>query len=184
MFIAQKNGGILGLYKVVNQPKVKYYSKERFWSRLSKRTSQSNVRLNCQQIKLAWQFRRVVNRSVRTEIVYGWLFTSVLDLFVVLNAIQLYELCTIKPKGGYYSHEVLNSTYQVLTKFHKVCTKSLFCFRKKGSEKHSVLVKRKLPKKTFNLLPEQNDSKRCGIQTDIYFEKKMPMSKWRIELTW
>ena len=147
MFIAQKNGGILGLYKVVNQPKVKYYSKERFWSRYCKRTSRSNVRLNCLQIKLAWQFRRVVNRSVRAEIVYGWLFTSVLDLdlFVVLNAIQLYELCTIKPKGGYYSHEVLNSTYQVLTKFHKVCTKSLFCFRKKGSEKHSVLVKRKLP---------------------------------------
>ena len=27
---------------------------------------------------------------------YGRLFTSVLVLFVVLNAIQLYELCTIK----------------------------------------------------------------------------------------
>ena len=147
MFITLKNGGIVGLYKVVNQPKVNHYSKERFWSRYSKRKSRSNVRLNCLQIKLAQQFRRVVNRSVRREIVYGWLFTSVLDLdlFVVLNAIQLYELCTIKPKGGCYSHGVLNSTYQVLTKFHKVCTKSLFCFRKKESEKHSVLVKRKLP---------------------------------------
>ena len=146
MFIAQKNGGILGLYKVVNcQPRLRLNIIPRFWSRYSKRTNRSNVRLNYLQIKLAWQCRRVVNRSVRTEIVYGWLFTSVLDLFVVLNAIQLYELCTIKLKGGYYSHEVLNSTYQVLTKFHKVCTKSLFCFRKKGSEKHSVLVKRKLP---------------------------------------
>ena len=43
-------------------------------------------------------------------------------------------------KVGYIKHEVLNSTYQVLTKLHKVCTKSLFCFRKKGSEKHSLLV--------------------------------------------
>ena len=142
MFTAQLS---LGLYKVVNQPKVKYYSKGRFWSRYSKRTSRSNGRLSCLQIKLAWQFRRVLNRSARTDIVYGQLFTSVLVLFVAMNAIQLYELCTIKPKGGFYRHEVLNSTHQVLTKFHKVCTKSLFCFRKKGSEKHSVLVKRKLP---------------------------------------
>ena len=50
---------------------------------------------------------------------------------VTLFSNKLYELCTIKPKGGFYSHEVLNSIYQVLTKFHKVCTKSLFCFQKK-----------------------------------------------------
>ena len=32
-------------------------------------------------------------------------------------------------------YEGFNSTYQVLTKFHKVCTKSLFCFRKKKDQK-------------------------------------------------
>ena len=57
---------------------------------------------------------------------------------------QLYELCIIKPKGGFYRHVVFRSAYQVLTKFHKVCTRSLFCFRKKGSEKYSALVKREL----------------------------------------
>ena len=46
---------------------------------------------------------------------------------------QLYELCIIKPKGGFYRHVVFRSAYQVLTKFHKVCIKSLFCFWKKGS---------------------------------------------------
>ena len=57
---------------------------------------------------------------------------------------QLYELCIIKPKGGFCRHVVFRSAYQVLTKFHKVCTRSLFCFQKKGSEKYSALVKREL----------------------------------------
>ena len=74
---------------------------------------------------------------------HGRLSTSVLVLFVVLYPIQLYELCTIKPEGRFYGHEVFNSTYQVLAKFQKVCTKSLFCFGKKGSEKHSLIVKKK-----------------------------------------
>ena len=39
-----------------------------------------------------------------------------------------YELCTIKPKGGFYARLVFNSTYQVLAKFRK-------------KNKHSVLVK-------------------------------------------
>ena len=34
------------------------------------------------------------------------LYTSVQVLFFVLNTIQLYELCTIKPKGGFYTHVV------------------------------------------------------------------------------
>ena len=109
---------------------------------------------------------------------YGWLFTSVLDLFVVLNAIQLYELCTIKPKGGYYSHEVLNSTYQVLTKFHKVCTKSLFCFRKKGSEKHSVLVKKRkttvINVLIFNKLVDFQD---CFLTFLTFYEHYKSLSK-------
>ena len=50
---------------------------------------------------------------------YGRLFTSVLILFVVLSAIQLYELCIIKSKGGFHDRDVVfSSTYQVLTKFH------------------------------------------------------------------
>ena len=48
-------------------------------------------------------------------------------------------------------HEVFTSTYQVLTKFYKVLTKSCFCFQKTGSEKHSILVKRKL-QTVFNVL--------------------------------
>ena len=79
---------------------------------------------------------------MRTEIVYGWLFTSVLVLFVVLDAIQVHELSTIKLKVGSYSPLVFNSTCQVLTKFHKVCTKSLFSFRKKGSENTYYLSKK------------------------------------------
>ena len=43
--------------------------------------------------------------------------------------IQLYELHSIKPNGGFYMHVVFNSAYQVLTKFHKVCAKSFFSFR-------------------------------------------------------
>ena len=47
-------------------------------------------------------------------------------MFIVLNnggilgcyrVIQLYELHSIKPKGGFYMHVVFNSAYQVLTKF-------------------------------------------------------------------
>ena len=45
-----------------------------------------------------------------------------------MNAIPLYELRTIKPKRRFYTHVVFNSTYQVLTKFLKVWTKSLFVF--------------------------------------------------------
>ena len=43
--------------------------------------------------------------------------------------IQLYELHSIKPNGGFYMHVVFNSAYQVLTKFHKVCAKNFFSFR-------------------------------------------------------
>ena len=74
------------------------------------------VELSLEQ--LARQFWKLANRTVRTYIVYLLLF-SVQVLFFVLNAIQLYELCAIKPKGGFYTHVVFNLTYQVLTKFHK-----------------------------------------------------------------
>ena len=49
-----------------------------------------------------------------------------------------YELCTINPTGGFSRHEVFNSTYQVLTKFHKVCIKVCFAFGKKD-QKTSVI---------------------------------------------
>ena len=62
---------------------------------------------------------KVANRTVQTEIV-SLLFTSVQVLFFVLNTFQQYELrSNKKPKGGFYTHVVFNSTYQVLTKFHK-----------------------------------------------------------------
>ena len=64
-----------------------------------------------------------------------------------------YELHTIKPKGGFYRHEVFNSTYQVLTKFHKVCVKSLFCFWKKGSVQKKTFV---IDVLIFNKLDCQN----------------------------
>ena len=90
------------------------------------------VELSVEQ--LAPQFWKLANWTVRTSTVY-LLFAAVQVFFFVLNAIQLYEQCTIKPKGGFYSHVVFNSTFQVLTKFHKVCTKSLFCFWKKWMRK-------------------------------------------------
>ena len=68
--------------------------------------------------RVAKQFWKVANRTVQTEIV-SLLFTSVQVLFFVLNTFQQYELRSIKPKGGFYTHVVFNSTYQVLTKFHK-----------------------------------------------------------------
>ena len=49
------------------------------------------------------------NRN-RVTVVY----TSVEALFFVLNTIQLYELRTIKPKGGFYTHVVFSSTYRRL----------------------------------------------------------------------
>ena len=52
--------------------------------------------------------------------------------FFVLNTIQLYELRTVKLKGGFYTHVVFDSTYLVLTKYHRVYTKRLFPFGKKN----------------------------------------------------
>ena len=52
------------------------------------------------------------------------------------RVIQLYELCSIKPKGGFYMHVVFNSAYKVLTKFVQ---KVFFPFGKKNLKKHSVL---------------------------------------------
>ena len=76
------------------------------------------------------------DRTVRTEIVLLY-FASVQVSFFVLNTIQLYEPRSIKSKGGFYTHVVFNSTYQVLTKFHKVCTKSLFSFRYKEESENT-----------------------------------------------
>ena len=107
------------------------------------------VELSVEQLVL--QFRKIANQTVRTSTVY-LLFASVQVFFFVLNAIQLYEQCTIKPKGGFYSHAVFNSTFQVLTKFHKVCTKSLFCFWKKWIRKmHSVYQKKTTIINVFSL---------------------------------
>ena len=70
--------------------------------------------------QLARQVYELANRTVRKYIV-DLLLISVQVLFFVLNAIQLYmyELCAIKPKGGFYKQVVFSLTYQVLTKFHK-----------------------------------------------------------------
>ena len=81
--------------------------------------------------RLAKQFWKVADRSVRTDIVL-LLFTSVQVLFFVLNTIQLYELRSFKPKVGFYTHVVFNSTYQKLTKFHKVLYKTFVFLSVKG----------------------------------------------------
>ena len=60
------------------------------------------------------------------------LFTSVQVLYFFLNAIELYELCTIKPKGWFYTPVVfLPGTY-------KVC----FAFGKKDQENTLYLSKK------------------------------------------
>ena len=77
--------------------------------------------------QLAKQFGKVANQTVQTEIIL-LLFTLVQVLFFALNTIQQYELRSFKPKGGFNTHVVFNSTYQVLKKFHKVFTKTFFSF--------------------------------------------------------
>ena len=74
--------------------------------------------------QLARQVCELANRTVRKYIV-DLLLISVQVLFFFLKAIQLYELCAIKPKGGFYKHVVV-------------------LLSEKRIRKYSILVKRKL----------------------------------------
>ena len=84
-----------------------------------------------------------------TEIVY-LLVTSVQVLFFILNAIQLYELCAIKLKGGFFTSVVFSSTYAALTKstkfVHKACV-----FRKKDQKNTQHLSKKATAIRVFIL---------------------------------
>ena len=71
----------------------------------------------------------------------GRLFTSFLVLFVVLNDIQFFELCTIKLKGGFSRHEVFNSTSRYLQSSIKFVQKVCFAFGKKDQKNTQYLSK-------------------------------------------
>ena len=73
--------------------------------------------------QLARQVCELANRTVRKYIV-DLLLISVQVLFFVLNAIQLYELCAIKPKGGFYKHVVFRLRW-LDTVFQGQCLPSL-----------------------------------------------------------
>lgn len=98
------------------------------------------VQLSVDQTNLAGLKSCLPISTNRNTVQHSRLFTSVLVLFVVLNAIQLHDLCTIKPKGGFLiGNKFLLTRY--LQSFIKFLQKVCFAFRKQDQKNTQYLSK-------------------------------------------
>lgn len=91
------------------------------------------VQLSVDQTNLAGLKSCLPISTNRNSVQHSRLFTTVLVWFVVLNAIQLYDLCTIKPKGGFLIEPGMKFSLQrtrYLQSFIKFLQKVCFAFRK------------------------------------------------------